>query len=168
MVRVLFALLVVACTDPPTAADQTTNQVAAYRIQQRQIEIAANRYEMAIATATTELCISMHRAYDRDVRDKLFQISTLDMSLDATITAHGGGAAADLACTTAALTAELDYHRAVACQATALEDNAAEAARHLVALGTSLDHAVARLGEISTGLASESETWTWSLPSSCP
>ena len=168
MARLLCALLLVACTEPVSQGEVTSDQVAAYRTQHRQVEIAATRYDTAITRATPELCISMHRTYDRDVRDNVLQLVSLDIELDTAITAHGGGDAADLACTTAAMTVDLDYHGAVACQETTLEDNQAEAARHLVTLGTLIEHAAARISEISTGLASDDETWTWSLPSRCP
>lgn len=168
MVRMLCALLVVACAEPKTPDDATSNVIAAYRVQQRQIEITASRYDNALVELkeAPELCISMHRAYNRDVRDNVFQLGNLDVALDAAITAHGGDA--DLACTTAGITDELDYHGAVACQETAVEDNLAEATRHLLALGALLDHAAARIDEVTAGVATEAETWIWTLPSRCP
>jgi hypothetical protein len=169
MGRLLCALVCatvsIACGAPRDDGDVTSDQVAAYRLQHRQIEIAAARYDNAVASAMGEfadVCISMHRAYNRDVRVNVFQLASLDTELDATILARGGGAAADLACTTAAITAELDFHGAVACQETADADNQAEASRHLIALGTLIDHAAVRIDEIEAGLAS------WSLPSGCP
>lgn len=168
MTRLLCALLLVGCTAEPAAdSDVTSDQVAAYRGHQRQLEIVAAQYDAAMAKSSAALCISVHRTYNREARDILERIAQLDPPLDAATAEHGGSAFADLACTTARITVDLDYHGALACQETAFADNQAEAARHLIALGALVEHATARIDEISAGVAADAETWTWSLPSGC-
>jgi len=169
MYRWLCSLPLLACADPQrTTSDVTTDQAAAYRAQLMQLETVAAQYDRAMAKASATTCIPVHRTYDRSARDIITRADELDAELDAAVIAHGGSPYADVACTTAALMVELDYHGAVACQELAFEDNVAEATRHLLVLGTQVDHALGRTAEIVAGLATESATWTWTLPTSCP
>ena len=172
MVRVapLAVLLLAACPEPNDETDLLTNEVATFRVQLRQLEIAAMQYDNSIAAATEASCISVHRTYDLKARMIVMNAYMLTTELDRAITGHGGAAYADIACTMTAIDTELSYHGAVACQELALADNQAEAGRHLVALGALTGHLDGRVAEIEAGqaLPPDAGIWTWTLPSRCP
>ena len=165
---VVLAALVAACTDPASAADPTSDQIAGYRAETNQLETVTRQYDTAIGKAAPATCIAVHRTYNLAIRPIVARIDVVDEPLDDKITARGGAAFADLDCVTQAIVKELDYHGAVACQELTIEDNRAEAARHLLALDALVEHALARVNEIETGLATKAETWTWTASSACP
>ena len=68
MGRLLCALLVIACAEPAPEGDVTSDRVAAYRGHLRQLEIVARQYDRAMVTSTADLCIAVHRTYNRAVR----------------------------------------------------------------------------------------------------
>lgn len=171
MVRALAAsalLLLAACPEPSGKVDALTNEVATFRVQLRQLEIAAAQYDRAIIAANESSCISVHRTYDLQARMILMNAYMVTTELDTAITEHGGAAFADVACTVTAIETERSYHGAVACQEIALADNQAEASRHLIALGELTGHLDTRIAEIEAGQMSEAQVWTWSAGSRCP
>lgn len=162
------ALVLTGCATSPADSEVTRDQTGGYRAAVNQFELAAAQYDVNISRAMPALCDAIFGTYNVKVRDIVAHIDQLDEPLDATITSHGGAAYADLVCTTQAIVVELDYHGAVACRAPTIEDNRAEAGRHLLAIGARLEHALARIMEIETGLATGAQQWTWSLPNACP
>jgi hypothetical protein len=157
-----------ACTDRADSPDPDRSTAASYRSYVRQIEIVAQQYRDAMLNASDPTCPGIFGRYNREARIALGWLDALAPEVDLVITDHGGGAFADIGCVTAALRVELDAHTAVACTATAIDDDRAETTRHLTAFDAITAQATGRIEEILAGVDAGSATYLWTLPLACP
>lgn len=167
MIRWLALLAVMAAcpADPAIRKSDAWNQAAGFGSHATQASYTANRYRYALETLSLANCPLVFETYENEVSTTIGRMADSADLVDMTITDHGGAPYADAACVVATLQAELAAHTAAACKAATIEENVAEATRHLDAMAGYLEHAHARSVEVTSGL--DSGTFTWTLPSAC-
>jgi hypothetical protein len=142
-------LALAACTDPAEPLDDDTRATYGFREQLAQLDRESTEYLGRMTAATDTTCVAVRNQYylvvDPIIR---FRLTDLAPGLDQTITDRGGAAFADLTCVTEALAAELQAHLALECT---VNDIAAEAERHVDAVGALVDAGYARTDELLAG-----------------
>lgn len=131
------------------AIGTTRADITEYQNLSAKVESAASAYRTRMAgTVSAEMCRSVHDQYDAEVRPWVARMGQLANEMDAYITAHGGGGAADMRCTCATMLDELDYHRSRACNFPTLAGDQDEAERDADAMYSYAKHMRGRCGEM--------------------
>ena len=155
------ALMIASCSESTPATDTTANDVTTYADLTTNAEAAATSYETSMMQSgvTTASCEDIHDAYDAHVRPMIAQMMHMSGAMDDVMEQHGGHSATDMACTAAAMMAELDHHRGVACTFSDVASDQSEAQRHVGAMLTFCGHASDRCNEMRQGMGGGS--WGW-------
>ena len=130
------------------SAGTTTADITEYQTLSSNVQSAAAAYGASAANITLATCKSVEDHYDAEVRPWITSMVHMAGGLDAYISDHGGGGAADLGCASASMLDELDYHRSVACTYSSAAADQNEAARDANALASYASHARTRCGEM--------------------
>lgn len=151
------ALLAAACGSTPASGPANSGTVSAtsaeiteYQNLSRQVQSAATAYgaRMNGTAVTIANCKTIHDQYDAEVRPWISRMAQMAGDLDAFVSNHGGGAAADVTCASASMLNEIDHHRSVACTFSSLAADQDEAARDASAIMSYASHARARCREM--------------------
>jgi hypothetical protein len=163
-----LALAAWACGGSTRGEPGTTNETSTVASDLTTFEDASTAAQGAVTSyeqnvgrddLTVVMCRSVHAAYDAQMRPLVAQMILMAREMDDTIVAHGGLSSADIACVAAAMMAELDHHRAIACTYAEVTRDRGEAVRHARAMLSFGSHISERSGEMQRGI--DDGTWTW-------
>jgi hypothetical protein len=146
----VFSAFVVAACGGSTAG-LTSADVQRFDTLSLEVGSAATAYGVqAGAMQDGPACASAQGAYDGQVRPMIGTLGGMSGRMDGQMDGMGRMADGDMGCTADAMQAELDRHRGVACVATDVAVDRAEAARHVAAVGQWASHEAARAQEMGS------------------
>lgn len=160
-----IALVIWACGGSTSTSGSATNiaasDLATYEQLTMSAQTAATNYRanMMQSDLTAATCKDIHDGYDGNVRPVVSRMMQMAGEMDNAMGEHGGTSSADVACVAAAMMAELDHHRAVACTFSDVASDESEAERHVGAMLSFGGHMSDRCGEIERGM--DGGVWSW-------
>ena len=163
---ILGAIAATACggnsTTPSNAAAQTA--ASSYQALGQDMATTVAQYQGATATMPDlAACNAAEGAYLAKMGPMIDRMRTASVTMDRYMAGEMGPSAADMACVAAAMAAEFERHHAVACAATDLSLDGAEATHHAQTMAGWVDHQRVRyeqMGE-AIGMTPNTDDTTW-------
>jgi hypothetical protein len=167
---ILGAVAATACGGPSTSPSSTGAQTAASSYQALGQDMATTVAQYQAATATMPdlaACQAVEAGYEARIGPMIDRMMTASAAMDQYMAGEMGPAAADMACVAAAMAAELDRHRAVACAAPDVTVDRTEATRHAQTMAGWIDHQRVRYEQMGAAIGmtppTTDTTWTCTI-----
>jgi len=148
--RVLVACVALVACGP---GGSNSGDVSAFEQQVLAATAALDSYQAATqAMSTPGDCGAAVNGYASPMRDDLGHLMSTSGAMDGQMRSMGEPARADVTCGLQGMDDELRQHLQVACHASDMAENRAEAARHVAAMADGLQHMQMRAAEVSAGM----------------
>ncbi len=142
----LLALLASGCG---SNMSHTNADVQAYQALALGVSSGVQSYRsQAAAMADLASCNGAASQYDAQVRPMVQRMEDMSGSMDTMMDSQGRGSHGDMGCMSAAMRAELDEHKTMACASADMAANQAEATRHADSMEGYAAHQQARAEEM--------------------
>ena len=164
---VVGTIAATACRGPADTSTSSTDAKAAvqnYQATGQDLTAAVAQYGSATATMPDlAACRAAQAAYEARVGPALDRMNAASHMMDQYMYDSTGPTAADMACVAAAMSLEYQRHMGVACGASTVSANQAEAAQHAAAMYDWADHQRVRYEQVgaATGVMPTTTDTTW-------
>lgn len=167
---ILGAVAATACGDPANSPSNTPAQTAAssYQALGQDMATAVAQYQAATATMpNVSTCQAAEAAYEANIRPMIDRMKTASAAMDQHWAGEMGPTGVDMACVAAAMAAEFERHRAVACAAPDVTVDHAEATHHGQTMAGWVDHQRVRYEQMGAAIGmtppTTNTTWTCTI-----
>ena len=159
--RVVAACVVLAgCGSSPASTADTT----AFAQQVTAATAALDTYQAATRTMSTATdCSAAVDGYGTPMQGDLDHMMSVSSAMDDHMRSMGQPSRADIGCGIQGMDDELRRHLQVACHEADMEHNREEAAHHIAAMGTALQHMQMRTAEASAGMGAGMMDGGWRM-----
>lgn len=142
MLAAAGALVVAACGGGTTA--ETSSDVAAMQAYQalgQDVSSTVATYQADTAVLPDDAtCLAAHEAYAARMATMLARMAEMSATMDARMAEYGVTAPRDTACVAQVMAAEFERHHLAACAAVDVTADGTEAAAHVAAMGSFVEH----------------------------